>query len=784
MLSLVNGSATHSFELMLSAFILGLAFGSLFISSIADTTADRMRLLARMQWAMGLAAIATLPLYLWSFDWTASLLGALRDTESAYHLYSVARYAIALAIMLPATFCAGTTLPLITRILLASGSGERVIGGVYGVNTIGSIAGASIAALVLMPLLGLKWLLIGGGLIDIAVGVGLLVRMKREPQHGWTTAIGMTLAAITGLAIMTPFAPTRLGSGVFRYKFVPKETDLRYLFYKDGRTASVGVRQDASDTTSLLVIATNGKPDASMPPAWMRPADSTQRLPLDQDMSTQILLPLLVLAHAPDAKHGAVIGQGSGITSHILLTSPTIERLHTIEIEPEMIRGSHLFYPGNKRVFDDPRSSFEIDDARAFLSASGPAFDFVVSEPSNPWVSGVSGLFTEEFYGRVKSRLRQGGIFTQWFHMYEMDDASVAAVLAGIDHVFTDYRMYVSSNSDIIIVASAGAPLPAADWSVTEFPSFASDLEHFAPLGAETLDATVVAGRKTLTAFLATAVVNSDYHPVLDLNGERLRFRNMFADGFRELAESQFDIAAALEGRRRPLGTVIDNPAPEIVRAEALSLGARLRVANGFESVEATGDSTVRVAEARSLDFQAGLGAALAARNWSEWLTDFDRVEADLHGGSAGFADEAFYKRVRAYLDRVKAPDAVRAVVDFRHGLAAWDFPEAARAGDFLIGRLQEGESWIAIELLRRGTAVARIRTGDMNGAGRLFASALTMGGDWSLVDRVLQAYIISGLTGRQVGGSTGSTRQPGNPPAREPVNHADASVAPGRLRH
>jgi hypothetical protein len=152
------------------------------ISRFADGVDDRIRLLARLQWAMGLAAIATLPLYLWSFDWTASLLGAIRATETGYHLYSVARYAIALAIMFPATFFAGTTLPLITRILLASGSGERVIGAVYGVNTIGSIFGAAVAALVLVPLIGLKWVLVGGGVIDIGVGIALLLWQRRATR--------------------------------------------------------------------------------------------------------------------------------------------------------------------------------------------------------------------------------------------------------------------------------------------------------------------------------------------------------------------------------------------------------------------------------------------------------------------------------------------------------------------------------------------------------------------------------------------------------------------------
>jgi predicted membrane-bound spermidine synthase len=75
MLSLVLGSATHSFELMLSAFILGLALGALWSHRRADRFADPLRALGVVQWLMGFAALATLPVYLASFHWTASLLG-------------------------------------------------------------------------------------------------------------------------------------------------------------------------------------------------------------------------------------------------------------------------------------------------------------------------------------------------------------------------------------------------------------------------------------------------------------------------------------------------------------------------------------------------------------------------------------------------------------------------------------------------------------------------------------------------------------------------------------
>ncbi len=205
MLSLVHGSATHSFELMLSAFVLGLALGALWISRRADRLVDPIATLARLQWAMGLAAVATLPLYVLSFDWTAALLTTLQTTDGAYREYSLVRYGITLVIMLPATFCAGTTLPLITRTLLATGGGERSIGAVYGVNTIGSIVGAGIAALVLVPMIGLKWVLISGGLIDITVGAALFaLRDGSRPvalrRHGriWIGGIGTTSIVTVG----------------------------------------------------------------------------------------------------------------------------------------------------------------------------------------------------------------------------------------------------------------------------------------------------------------------------------------------------------------------------------------------------------------------------------------------------------------------------------------------------------------------------------------------------------------------------------------------------------
>ena len=112
---------------------------------------------------MGFLALATLPLYVAVVQWIADLLSTFARNDAGYTGFTHrALRPLPVLIMLPATFCAGMTLPLITRTLIADGSGERAIGAVYAWNTMGSILGVILGGLVLLPVIGLKGMLIAG----------------------------------------------------------------------------------------------------------------------------------------------------------------------------------------------------------------------------------------------------------------------------------------------------------------------------------------------------------------------------------------------------------------------------------------------------------------------------------------------------------------------------------------------------------------------------------------------------------------------------------------------
>jgi predicted membrane-bound spermidine synthase len=524
MLSLVLGSATHSFELMLSAFISGLALGGLWIRRRIDAVEDPIHFAAWVQVLMGVVAVLSVPVYGAAFGWMSDLTKAISGSAEGYRLYMLASHGIALAVMLPATFLAGMTLPLFTRVMLRDGAGERAIGQVYAANTLGGITGVLLAVHLGLPWLGLKDLIVAGAVLDVLLGLGLLsiarptAGFRRWVPLGGAAVLG--LSAIVAVAVGANLSPKMLASGVYRTgrTNLGKETDV--LFYKDGKTATVTVVRLAGNFYSIM---TNGKPDAAL------------RLEMSGepfvDEGTNVLLGGLPLAYSPHPRKAAAIGFGSGLTTSVLLTDKRLDAVDTVEIEPAMIEGARIFSPRVGRAFDDPRSHLHIEDAKTFFPLHRENYDIIVAEPSNPWVSGVASLFSREFYALAARYLADDGVFVQWLQLYEFTDELAYSVFRALDAEFEDYVVYVHANDDAIIVARKKGRLPAPDFTRLFASGAAADL---AAAGFRT--PTDLALRRTFTrreltaqASESHAPANSDYFPYVDQNAGAARIRKQAA---------------------------------------------------------------------------------------------------------------------------------------------------------------------------------------------------------------------------------------------------------------
>ncbi len=743
MLSLVLGSSTHSFELMLSAFILGLAFGGLYVRRRIERITDPERYLGFLMITMGVLAGATVPACNLMYDFMAWALRTFTETPGGYLAFNAVSQSIAMMIMFPATFCAGITLPVLTHALMRRGAGEKAIGTIYSVNTLGAIAGVLLAVHLLMPWVGVKGVIVTGAAIHVALGLSRLTPTGwRQPATG--LALALSLAAFVLIALFGRLDPLRVASGVFRVGIAALPADTRMIYWRDGKTATVTVY----DERGTVAIATNGKVDAGV---------RMGTGPINTDEITMALAAAIPFSLHPEAARVANIGFGSGLTTHMLLTSPHLRKLDTIEIEPAMVEGARQgFAERIHDVFEDPRSHIVYEDAKTFFAASREPYDLIVSEPSNPWVSGVASLFSDEFYGRITQYLRPDGCFAQWVQIYETDIGIVASIIKALSRHFGAYAIYNLNDIDILIVATPGAALPTPSEQFLQWPKMRGELEHIGVQSLADLRARVIGSDRIIGPLFESTPVpaNSDFFPFVDLNAPRLRFMASRATSLTRLTSLSVPVLDLLRTdappgpTRSPLQT-----SPIIYDARVRqALAIRRALADGsLDDLDAMGAVTalvLRASASQCKDLQVQKAWKIAARN----------VGAMTAAYLSGSELAELWSNVRSTPCYRDASGPHKAWADLLAGVAARDAAQIVARGAQLLeapASLSQDE----LTYLTSALTTAYVRLGQMSQARALLAAQwdqLDHSGELALSLRELQALV-------QLGDRPSLARRPPN---------------------
>jgi spermidine synthase len=496
---------------MLSAFILGLALGGYWIRRRIGTIADVPRVLALMFTAMAVLGALTLPAYGFAFDVMAATMNTFTPSDTGYASFNLVSHVIAAAMMIPTTVIAGMTLPLMTSYLLNTGSGEQAIGKVYAANTVGAIAGVLLAIHLLLPAVSTKGAVVTAALVQAAIAFVFLARAQRTRTSLLPLAAGVLL--VLGIAFLVHLDPMRMASGVYRNGTASLPANTRVIYLRDGKTATISLSRQGE----TVFIATNGKTDAAI---------NMGNSPAGSDEVTMVLLGALPLALHPNPKRVANIGIGSGLTSHVLLTSPAVEILDSVEIEPAIAEAARIgFEPRVSKLFNDSRSQIHFEDAKTFFATTRQPYDLIVSEPSNPWVSGVASLFSEEFYSHIKRYLAKDGLLIQWVQTYETDVAVVASIVKALSAQFPDYVIYNTDDTNILIVASPHGKIPDVHADILQGP-VGEELRKVGVDSAADIEIRRIGSKQSLQPLFDSylAPKNSDFFPFVDLRAPRMRF--------------------------------------------------------------------------------------------------------------------------------------------------------------------------------------------------------------------------------------------------------------------
>ncbi len=507
----VLGSSTYSFSLMLIAFITGITLGSFLVSLLINKTKNLVWLLAGCQAGVALAMMVTLPLYGRVPYYFIRLGNILNRTTETYPIFLSLEFILCLIIMVVPTIFLGMTLPIASRIATRSVTVMgKSIGNVFSVNTLGTVVGALMAGLVLIPLIGIKQTIELGVLINIVVAIKVAFSTSVIHKRWRPVLIGCLAGAGLLYGIFAPnWSQTVMLSGAFRMinKNIPPPDSFdqyeglfvndKQLYYEEGRSATVAVLQYKHER----VLIVNGKADAS----------SVTDLP-SQTMMAQ--LPLLL---QDNVERVFVIGLGSGVTLGSVLTHP-VKSVDCAEISPEVVKASAFFNATSNDPLSDPRVTLSIDDALAFLKLTRNNYDVIISEPTNPWIAGVGNLYTSEFLQECKARLTKKGTMVQWFHLYEMNDETVKLALRTFRSVFPHVTIWQSLTTDIVLLGSL-QPLELNEESLKqklEIPEVRANLHRIGIDDVPTLLSLQVMTDVAVQQYTSAGPLNTEDRPLLE----------------------------------------------------------------------------------------------------------------------------------------------------------------------------------------------------------------------------------------------------------------------------
>jgi spermidine synthase len=435
---LVAGPTVHAFAFVLGAIVLGLALGALLASSLLPLFTNPRLAFSLAQAGVAAAcglvirSFAAMPL-----QYGAEVRRLVEQPEALVKLQATT----ALSLLLPAAALSGALFPLGLRLLRERFSPSQAMGFASALNTLGAILGASLSGFILLPGLGLDRTLRLAASASALSAIGMA--LGRSLAAGLVGALA-GLSAIAFVLTSPPFDRELFAGGAYKYSVydmnLSVEDVLRrgeLLSYTEGRVANVSVKR----VGSTFSLAVDGKVDATS----------------GGDMLTQRLLAHVPFLLSEKPAKALVIGLGSGVTASAALSHDPAS-VTVLEISPEVAEAARThFAVANHRVLENPKVKLVLGDARPYVLATPDRYDVIISEPSNPWMAGVSALFTREFFEAVRKRLAPGGLFCQWGHLYNMGEGDLATLLATFADVFPKGRVFVISEADILIIGGEGS---------------------------------------------------------------------------------------------------------------------------------------------------------------------------------------------------------------------------------------------------------------------------------------------------------------------------------------
>ena len=434
LLAMVFLGTVYAFAVMLAALLGALAAGGWFGGILARASRDNaLGAVGGLLCLLGL----TVCLQLYGFarlpEWFAASSAQTGSPREALVMFTWT-----LLIVGPAAFLSGAVFPLLAA-AAAGGNPDRTghsTGVLLGANTFGGVLGALAGGFAALPLLGAHRGMLALAMLPFLAGLVLTFACGCLPVKRRLFTAGLYLLA---LALSLRGAPRDVMDTVGSWYIPP---DHETIFFREGSEATVAVSQP------------RGQQDGHDRVLWINRVQATTSIERGVRMNRfQGALPLLF---DRDPREALFMCFGSGITCGTLAIAG-FDHIDAVEIAPEVYEAAPLFAADNLDVMRRDNVRFIVGDGRHYLKTARKQYDFISFEPMPLAMAGVINFYTEEYYRLCLSRLRPGGMVSQWIPLHSLGNPVVASLFGTFLQVFP-HVMVFHVNADLFLIGS-NAPL-------------------------------------------------------------------------------------------------------------------------------------------------------------------------------------------------------------------------------------------------------------------------------------------------------------------------------------
>jgi spermidine synthase len=333
----------------------------------------------------------------------------------------------------------GVELPLLAELLRRAGGAQGAFASALAVDYLGSLLGALVFPLALLPALGtVKTALVTGGINLVAIALlwpGLSSAMRRALRP-----------AALGIGVILLVAAFGAERAVAWYE---------HRLYRDEIV-------HAESTRFQRIVITRWRDDLRL---WSdRELQFSSR---DEFRYHEALVhPALAAAEAPESV--LLIGGGDGLAVREVLKHPRVARVVLVDIDPAMTRLGREF-PAvveiNGGALADPRVEVVNADGFRWLRETRESFDVIVLDLPDPRSEDLARLYSVEMYRNATRALARGGVVaTQASSAYFTRETfwSIDATLTAAGLQTRPYRVHVPSFGEWGFVLAAVEPIDAA----------------------------------------------------------------------------------------------------------------------------------------------------------------------------------------------------------------------------------------------------------------------------------------------------------------------------------